>query len=273
MRYRINKLKVFCFFFFFTFFCDLQTHSMRFNCAKMTLSKYCVLDDLDYAKNAQFCNSTDSFCIIYPQACSFFLETYKKNYYFWNNLLKNKVGLNLVFLISIVSPEISVYNVVGDKFETFGLEAMYVELGSIYGDFSIGLFQMKPTFVELIEKSIAENEKLLNKYSKILIQENTIRKIREIRVSRLKNKVWQFEYLCAFYDIMEFQFSKKITSLREKLNFYAAAYNIGFNKSEREIRRIQQKPIFPSSILYKHKKFIYTEIVEFFYDQILLLKF
>ncbi len=259
--------------FLFFFFCDKNTKLSGFNLFKKAQIENLLLNDCKTSKNIKSNIDRDSFCIIYPKSCSYFLETYKANYIFWKNLLKNREGFNLVFLISIVSPEISIYNDVRDKFETFGLEAMYVELGSDYGDFSIGLFQMKPSFVELIENSIRESDILSKKYQKIMIHSETEKKIREIRISRIKNKVWQFEYLCAFFDIMELKFGKKFNSSREKLIFYSAAYNVGFHKTEMEIRKIQHLALFPSSLILKNRKFRYIEIVELFYDKLLLLKF
>ena len=54
--------------------------------------------------------------------------------------------------ISIIFPEIVRYSALRDKVEISLLKTLYVNLGEDYADFSIGQFQMKPSFAEAIRR-------------------------------------------------------------------------------------------------------------------------
>lgn len=68
--------------------------------------------------------------------------------------------------ISIVAPEVSQYSQVADFLEMRALGISYLNNGS--ADFSVGFFQMKPSFVEELEKKIAANRSLKAKYAALI---------------------------------------------------------------------------------------------------------
>jgi hypothetical protein len=89
-----------------------------------------------------------------------------------------KVKLKPEFVFSIVAPEISQYSSVYNEVELYSLKVMYTQFGKDYSDFSVGYFQMKPSFVESLENYISQNPKQfkdyiysLNKYSFLFFME------------------------------------------------------------------------------------------------------
>ena len=55
------------------------------------------------------------------------------------------------FMQAIVFPELMLYNSVKDDIESESLRVLYVQFGKAYADFSVGPFQMKPSFAEEVE--------------------------------------------------------------------------------------------------------------------------
>lgn len=58
-------------------------------------------------------------------------------------------------LMAIVFPELIRYNTVFDALEINSLRYLYVSEGKDYADFSVGYFQMKPSFAEMVEQDLA----------------------------------------------------------------------------------------------------------------------
>ena len=97
-------------------------------------------------------------------------------------------------IVSVVFPEIIRYSIFKDYFEIKGLELIYVEHGKKYADFSIGYFQMKPSFFEKIEEYVNRSNELKAKFPHIIEYQNIIEKrVRKERLERFKNFDWQLE--------------------------------------------------------------------------------
>lgn len=89
-------------------------------------------------------------------------------------------------IIAIAFPEVIRFNSFSDLIETSSNRILYINGGKMASDFSIGYFQMKPSFVEDLEKFVANSENL-EKYNSIVIQEKDEKKSREERINRLEN--------------------------------------------------------------------------------------
>ena len=63
-----------------------------------------------------------------------------------------KYQLNPYFVLAIVFPELIRYSKLQDVIESNDLKVLYVQFGDTYSNFSIGRFQMKPSFCEQLEK-------------------------------------------------------------------------------------------------------------------------
>ena len=177
------------------------------------------------------------------------LDFVKKNKQVWIDYFGEKDAPKMM---AIVFPEILRYNNALEEAETQLLKSLYVRFGNKYADFSIGYFQMKPSFAEKIEE----------KKGKIL--QHTPQE-RSERVMRIKTIQGQMEYLKDFSSIM-YQRFPEIAQIneQEQVIFLASAYNLGFWFSKKAIEGWIGQKAFPSG---KNAtfKFAYTDIASEFF--------
>ncbi len=172
-----------------------------------------------------------------------------------------------MFMQSLVFPEVMRYNSLKDDIETESLKTLYVQFGQEYANFSIGIFQMKPTFALEVE---TKAKQLLSDsiYKELqLMYENTDEEsIREERVERLQDNEWQLVYLTAFICICnELYKNKKFETTTEKLQYYATVYNAGFDKTEDYIyKKIKQDNFYLQQGM-PNKKFKYGAIAAWYF--------
>lgn len=175
------------------------------------------------------------------------------------------------FLWALVMPEVIRYDAFFDAIETGSLELLYVQMGAYYADFSIGRFQMKPSFAERIEKDAnLLLDKSFLKNSGFLSFKNLQdhKEVRNRRVERLENQIWQCNYLAAFYKICEKKFrSLKFQNESEKLRFFATAYNTGYQKPVSEIRKNLNKKFYTLSKIFSATHYNYADIAVFMYGK------
>lgn len=175
-------------------------------------------------------------------------------------------NVNPIVASSIVFPELIRYNRFRDFAETTALEVLYIQYGKKTADFSIGRFQIKPSFVEELEK-LASSDSLLNKQFYKIIQYNTTDtiNIRKIRLERLKSESWQFIYLVAFTRIAQRVYSdylgkSEITDLR----LLSSAYNRGLTATFDELSLLANKKSFPYSNL-SVGRYSYYDVANHYY--------
>lgn len=162
-------------------------------------------------------------------------------------------------IISIAFPEVIRYNSFIDLIETSSNRILYINGGKIASDFSIGYFQIKPSFVEDLEKFVANSVKL-EKYNSIVIQDKDVKRTREERINRLENLQWQLRYLKVFWQVLEDKCKNIVFKNRdEKIRFYATAYNYGFLQSEKAIIKYQTIKVFPYGKNSKKKKLAFAD--------------
>ncbi len=160
----------------------------------------------------------------------------------------------------IVAPEVSQYSQMSDAAETFALYSLYVQ-GKVL-DFSIGAFQMKPSFAITIEEEIARCD-YLKQYRALIIQEKSDRAVRYERVERLSSLRWQLIYLCAFIEIARKKTSNlSFKTAEEKLKYWATLYNAGLHASENKIYGLYDIDGFPKL---SSKCFNYADVCMEFY--------
>jgi hypothetical protein len=203
---------------------------------------------------------------LYPKECEaakqFFAE-HKKEF---EQAGKN-TGLSVEFLFAVVAPEVTQFSHLSNKLETYSLKVMYVQGGTAYANFSIGYFQMKPSFIERLEEYAAADTILKTKYAACLFVNPSERASRVARIDRLNTVEWQITYLTLFCEVLQKQFGNVLfTTAEEQLRFYASAYNCGFHKTEQQIKETEQKALFPH---FSRKKFKYSNIAVWFYGEVL----
>jgi hypothetical protein len=176
---------------------------------------------------------------------------------------------NTRFMQSIVFPEVMRYNSLKDGVEAESLRTLYVQFGKEYANFSIGLFQMKPTFAEEVE---IKSKKILPDSIYKELQLGYTKKdegeIRKERVERLQDEDWQLVYLTAFIAVCNTTYQhKKISSATEKMQWYATVYNAGFDKTDAYIsNKIKQDNFYLEQGMPKNK-FKYAAIAAWFYNK------
>ena len=166
-------------------------------------------------------------------------------------------------LKAIVFPELIRYNSIFNALEIESLKYLYVKEGKYYADFSVGYFQMKPSFAEMVEvdagnlpDTIRFTETGWNNNGKLADNETS----RMERVKRLSNTRQQIIYLCMFYKVCQSRFRNRIfASPVERLKFYATCYNAGYRRSYQSLMAFQLKNTF-----YKYN---YSTVSAYYYLQ------
>jgi hypothetical protein len=173
------------------------------------------------------------------------------------------------FLQSLVFPEVMRYNSLKDGIEAESLRTLYVQFGEEYANFSIGLFQMKPTFAEQVEtKSKNLLPDAVYKELQLEYKTSTTEQTREQRVQRLQDEDWQLVYLTAFVNICDKIYEhKSFSSATEKLQWYATVYNAGFDKADSYISNKTEQDNYYLSKNLPGKKFKYAAIAGWYYNK------
>jgi hypothetical protein len=178
---------------------------------------------------------------------------------------KNDVAL----LTSTVFPELVRYSFFKDLLETGALELMYVDHGAPAADFSMGGFQMKPSFAEDLENTLSKNDSLAKVYSCLFtFKGKTEKERRRERLTRLKSLSWQLAYANCFVSVMNLKYKDKLfTNPEEKIKFYACAYNSGFHRKETEIEKIISIRQFPYGKNYTGEQYAYSDVSGYFFKK------
>lgn len=192
--------------------------------------------------------------------------TFEKGNRHWMEsiLAKNDIPYDLA--IAVIFPELVRYSALRDKMEITLLKALYINLGEQYANFSIGQFQMKPSFAEIIHK---EGPSALGRKSGISFKQpddfEHMSDYRKSIVLDLENPENEFKYVVAFFKICENKFRINRMDEREKLRFIATAYNYGINRSKEEIEFMTDKKYFNTKLI-KTQNYSYAEVALFWYD-------
>ena len=212
---------------------------------------------------------SDIFAEDYSEARSFVLENQQTIQAVCD---KYQVGTELA--TSIVFPELIRYSLLKDFFETQTLKVVYTEFGAGYADFSIGVFQMKPSFAETLENYVKSSRLLSGKYKDLYAYpESDGKAMRGERVNRLQSLQWQLTYLCAFVDAVGEFHQTAFDSFDHKLKFFASAYNSGFLQGAEKIEKYMVQNYFPYGKNYHGKQYPYCEISLYYYkNELLTLK-
>lgn len=179
-----------------------------------------------------------------------------------NTFKKNNVELSLG--LSIIFPEMVRYNYLKDQIEITLNKILYVNGGSDYSDLSIGVLQMKPSFIERLS-----NSKKLNQYDLLFNFKNEDNESkRKIIINRLQDLEWQLLYLCYFINLITEKVDFSNDAFHEKLKYLATAYNSGswYNK------KVNKKYSVTKSYPYgnesnKINQYSYSDISLYYYDK------
>lgn len=164
--------------------------------------------------------------------------------------------------LAIVAPEISLFSKLVNFLELRTLYILYLNGGT--ADFSVGPFQMKPSFVEEMEKHAANSDELKEKYSNLLPNGDQ-REKRKFRLNKLATIKGELQYLSLFISIAKSLTSDlRFENSEQRLRYWATLYNSGLSLNEEKIARLQSKKMFPR----REKRFNYSDIACEFFNEI-----
>lgn len=196
-------------------------------------------------------------------------EAFEKENRTWMEPVLEKNHISYPLAIAIIFPELVRYSALRDKMEITVLKSLYVSLGDDYANFSIGQFQMKPSFAEMIQ---AQSAALLGLKSEIIFKSKSefdeIYKYRRSIVTDLENPETEFSYLIAFIKICEIKFKTTLKDEESRVKFLATAYNFGIGKSTAQIEKMIDKKFFNTK-LFKTENYSYATVSMFWYQQYL----
>ncbi len=185
----------------------------------------------------------------------------------WMEPLLAKSHVSYPVAISIVFPEIVRYSALRDKVEISLLKTLYVNLGEDYADFSIGQFQMKPSFAEAIRRKAASGlERKSGIHFKKKSDFDDIKDFRKSILNDLEDPKSQINYLIVFIMICEKEFKTSCKDEVTQLKFLATAYNSGIDKNASEIERMTEKKYFNTKLI-STEKYCYSDVSLFWYKQ------
>lgn len=172
---------------------------------------------------------------------------------------------------AIIFPERLRYSRLKDGMEQAALHMLYVQGGKESANFSIGAFQMKPSFAEEIEAAWMSTP--MRHVYKLYFDTQNNRESRQRRIKRLSDERWQCVYLAIFVRLMlEREPSLKALPSEERVRLLATAYNLSFSDPLDVLRRRQDSKTFHLDMLPSKKTvyYSYADIAAQWYDNLKL---
>ena len=191
-----------------------------------------------YEQGTEYCNSIAKLC-----------DSIAGNY-----CLDGKI------ILSIGLPEACRYSSISDQIEYSALSYFSLNDSSCF-DFSIGEFQMKPSFAKRIE-SLALKHPALSDFRSVF---NYSHEQTETPLVRLEEPDWQIKYICCMVTYLKAVHPKQIDDSVSGISFLAAAYNYGFESPVHEIVAWQSKKAFPYGLNSGQENLAYAEISANYY--------
>jgi hypothetical protein len=151
-------------------------------------------------------------------------------------------------VMAIVYPELLRYSPALDKIEQEVNRRLYAvyNIEGVRTDFSMGLFQMKPSFAERIEgyfRAALPKDELTGLLTYPYTDSISVR---STRLARLELPYWQLIYLKGFHRIVHHKYPQiKQYPPRKRVCFMALAYNVGFYLPEAKLWPWQEVKYFP----------------------------
>lgn len=165
-------------------------------------------------------------------------------------------GVDVRVAEAIVFPELIRYSMWQDEIERAAVNGLYVSKGREGADFSIGRFQMKPSFAEEVEQ--AWNASSLSKeygFSFNLADNNEARRS---RIRRLSTMQGQCRYLAIFIRLQQQRHPQlSLLTLKEQVRFLATAYNRSFSASWQSLCKMQHERHFHTDVIRTHNTRFY----------------
>lgn len=149
---------------------------------------------------------------------------------------------------AIIFPELLRYSHFQNSLEQTALRMLYVKGGTQAANFSIGVFQMKPSFAEEVETAWMKSP--MRHTYKLYFDMMDTKEARRQRINRLENEEWQCVYLAIFYRLL-LEREPSLTGINapERVKLLATAYNRSFTASLDEWEKWQNQKTFHLDLL------------------------
>jgi hypothetical protein len=152
--------------------------------------------------------------------------------------------------IAIIFPELVRYSALRDKMEITLLKALYVSNGTDYANFSIGRFQVKPSFAEDVSDAVSGPGYMrLRRYIPQATSFSAPHQYRSEIVKSLEDPKRELAYIIAFIKICTQKYSiiEKDNILRVLI--LSASYNCGLKASTEEVLECASKKFYSTRLL------------------------
>lgn len=170
--------------------------------------------------------------------------------------------------VAAVFPELVRFRVLENEIQVRALKVLYVQLGRKYANFSVGHFQMKPSFAEQLERDCDRLFSAAEKKAAGIVPYDLDDSppARNARLRRLDDLYGQAEYLRLFMLIMgKLYANAAFAGDLAKLRFYATAYNAGYNQGEAAIRKAMTVPRFHVQLVFPKTRYHYADVAAFYF--------
>lgn len=181
--------------------------------------------------------------------------------------ISKEYDIDVNIALSIIFPELVRYNHLKDQFEISANKLFYIKWGAEYADFSIGILQMKPTFIERLS-----NTRKRDKYDDLFLYSENFSKedIRGIIIDRLQDIEYQLKYLAYFINIIDTSNEVEFKNDYDKIVYYATAYNAGSWYNQDNNQNLSKKKTYPyGGNNVEIKQYSYSNISLYYYQNIL----
>lgn len=183
----------------------------------------------------------------------------------WMEPVLKRNQISYPMAIAVIFPELVRYSALRDKMEITLLKALYINLGEEYANFSVGHFQMKPSFASVI---CSEAPAALTKRSGIsfagVSEYDDIKDYRKALLADLEDTRLEFNYFVAFFKLCVKKYDLKKLDELSRLRFISTAYNYGIDRSAEQIEAMKEKKFFSTKI-YPSITYCYADVSVFWY--------
>lgn len=164
----------------------------------------------------------------------------------WNKIFES-LDADAQVCEAIIFPELLRYSNLQNGMEEGANIALYVRGGVDAANFSVGYFQMKPSFLEEVEKGWMKSP--LRHIYKLYFDVSDTQMSRKKRLDRLLDEDWQCVYLAIFYRLV----MERIPELEEippyeRVLLLATAYNRDFDATLEQLYQMSEEYMFHTDI-------------------------
>lgn len=189
------------------------------------------------------------------------------------NIIFSEFAVPAHLAVAVIFPEQIRYSALQNVMETAAVKALYVQGGIRLANFSIGRFQMKPSFAEEVEREWMQTD--WRHHYGIYFDLSGNVEARRARIRRLDDVQWQCIYLSLFLKLL-YRRCPQLSGLNEvdQVRFCATAYNVSFKGSYEDIQGKSRKAFFHTDFIASSSTayYVYSDIAVHYYNGIVKSK-